>query len=96
MMTSRTENVGCCSNSGKRATRRVASSREHRQRTGCACAVRDHDSTPREHIGTHHPGKVQESDRRAMLGSILPRRHRPERSCAVWEPPGPSVSGTHA
>ena len=59
-------------------------------------AVRDRDGTPRKHIGTHYPGKVQESGGRAMLGSILPRRHRPERSCAVWEPPGPAVSGTHA
>ena len=33
MMTSRMGNVGCCGNSGKRAGR-VASNREHRQRTG--------------------------------------------------------------
>ena len=63
MMTSRTENVGCCRNSGKRAGR-VASDREHRQRAG-ACAWSGTTAARPESISGHI---IQERCRKAAGG----------------------------
>lgn len=62
-MTSRTENVGCCRNSGKRAGR-VASNREHRQRTGACVRSRTTAARP-ESISGHI---IQERCRKAADG----------------------------